>query len=182
LNRSEPAARCYAEAVLQLAREKGRLEAAMDDLRFAGEVLHRDSGIWGLFTSPRVDRTVKEGFVRRAFHGHVGEEVLGLLVILIRKGRETLFDNVVDYFDRLKDVEQKRVHVHMTSARPVDAAVKAAIERIVLEASGKSPITHEKIDPALLGGLVVRVNDVLVDGSLRTRLRALRGRLVGERR
>ena len=183
MNRSEPAARCYAEAVLQLAKERGRLEAAMSDLRAMAEVLHKDAGIWALFVSPRVDRTLKEKRLVGAFRGHVGEEILGLLVILVRKGREALFDNVVDYFDRLKDVEQNRVHVHLSSARPVDAGVKAAIEGIVREASGgKDPVTHEKIDPALIGGLVVRVNDVLVDGSLRTRLRSLRGRLLEEPR
>ncbi|MCK6478747.1 MAG: ATP synthase F1 subunit delta [Planctomycetaceae bacterium] len=182
MNRSEPAARCYAEAVLQLAKEKGTLEATMDDLRKTAEVLHRDSVIWSLFTSPRVDRALKEKRLLGAFRGHVGEEVMGLLVVLVRKGREALYDNVVDYFDRLKDVEQRRVHVHLVSAKPVDPGVKAAVERIVRDASGKDPVTHERIDPALLGGLVVRVNDVLVDGSLRTRLRALRGRLVGDRR
>ena len=48
--------------------------------------------------------------------------------------------------------------------------------------TGKTPVTHEEVDPSLLGGLVVRVNDLVVDGSLRTRLRSLRGRLLGERR
>lgn len=182
MNRSDPAARCYAEAVLLLAKERNRLEAAMDDLRSVEEVFRADARLWGLFTSPRIDRGVKEDFVKRAFRGRVGDEILGLMVVLVRKGREALFDNVVDYFDRLKDVEQNRVHVHLGSARPLDPAVKAAIEEVVREASGKTPVTHEKVDPALVGGLVVRVNDVLVDGSLRTRLRALRSRLVGDRR
>jgi F-type H+-transporting ATPase subunit delta len=182
LNRSEPAARCYAEAVLFLAKEKGRLEEAMDDLRAVEGVFHADARLRGLFTSPRIDRGVKEEFVKRAFRGRVGDEILGLLVVLVRKSREALYDNVVDYFDRLKDVEQKRIHVHLSSARPLDAAVKTAIEEIVRDASGKTPVSHEKIDPALVGGLVVRVNDVVVDGSLRTRLRALRSRLVGDRR
>jgi F-type H+-transporting ATPase subunit delta len=182
LNRSEPAARCYAEAVLQLAKERGRLDAAMTDLRAVAEALHNDAGIWALFTSPRVDRTLKEKRLISVFRGHIGEEILGLIVILVRKGREPLLDNVVDYFDRLKDVEQNRVHVHLSSARPIDPKVKSAIEGVVREASGKNPVTHERIDAALIGGLVVRVNDILVDGSLRSRLRAVRGRLLEESR
>jgi F-type H+-transporting ATPase subunit delta len=182
LNRSEPAARCYAEAVLHLAKEKGRLEAVMDDLRGVMAVLHGDPRIWALFVSPRIDRAAKEAYLLRTFRGKVAEEVMGLVVVLVRKGREALYDNVVEYFDRMKDVEEKRVHVHMRSARPIDPGTKAALEGIVREASGKSPETHEEIDPSLLGGLVVRVNDVLVDGSLRTRLRTLGGRLLGDRR
>lgn len=182
MNKSEPAARSYAEALLLLAKQKGRLEAVMDELRALADLFHRDAGLRGFFGSPRIDRTLKEDCVKRAFRGRVGEDVLGLMVVLIRKGREPLFDNVVDYFDRLKDVEEKRVHVHLSSARPVDPAVKAAVEAIVREASGKSPVCHEKIDPALIGGLVVRVNDIVVDGSIRSRLRAIRSRLVGDRR
>ncbi len=182
MNKSEPAARSYAEAVLQLAKEKGRLAASMDDLRSVEAVFHADARLRGLFTSPRIDRGVKEEFVRRAFKGRVGDEILGLLVVLIRKGRESLYDNVVDYFDSLKDLEEKRIHVHISSARALDPDVRAAIEAAIAEASGKRPIVNEKVDPALVGGLVVRVNDIVVDGSIRTRLRALRSRLVGENR
>ena len=182
MNRSDPAARCYAEAVLQLAREKGRLAGALDDLRAVEEVFRADPKLRGLFASPRIDRALKEDFVKRAFKGRVGEEILGLMVLLVRKGRESLYDNVVDYFTHLKDMAEDRVHVHVSSARPLDAGVKSAIEAVVAEASGKHPVLHEKLDPALVGGLVVRVNDVVVDGSIRTRLRALRSRLVGETR
>lgn len=182
MNRSEPAARPYAEAVLHLAEERGKVGAVLDELRAVMGLLHSDRQLWGFFVSPRIDRVHKVEVMRRALHGQVGEEVMGLLVVLIRKGREPLLDNVVDYFDRMWDVMEKRVHVRIKSARPVDARTRAAVEQAILAASGKTPVTHEEVDPSLLGGLVVRVNDVVVDGSLRTRLRSLRGRLLGERR
>ncbi len=181
MNRSEPAARCYAEALLQMARERGRLGAVLDDLRAVEGVFHAERAVGSLFTSPRVDREEKQGMVRRAFGGRVGEEVLGLLVVLIRKGREPLFDNVVDWFARFKDHEEHRVHVHVQGARPLDAGLRAALEAAVAEASGQSVVLHERTDPALLGGLVVRVGDLVLDGSLRSRLRSLGGRLAGER-
>ena len=182
MNRSEPAARCYAEAVILLARERSRLGPAMEELRAVLDFFHGDRTSWALFVSPRIDRGEKERMFRTAFKGRIGEEVLGLLVVLIRKGREPLFDNVVDYFDRMKDLAENRVHVHVRSARGIDARTKQALEAAVREVSGKDPVTHEVTDPSLIGGLVVRVNDVVVDGSLRTRLRTLGGRLLGERR
>ncbi len=170
MNRSEPAARCYAEALLALAKEKGRLGAALEELRAVEGVFHAEKRVWGLFTSPRIDRAEKEQVVRKAFAGRVGSEVLGLLVVLIRKGREYLYDNIVDQFDRFKDVEQKRVHVFVRSARGVVPEIRAAIEAAVAEATGKTPVLHEGTDPALLGGLTVRVGDAFVDGSVRSRL------------
>ena len=182
MNRSEPAARCYADALVHMAKDRGRIGAVMEDLRAVEGVFHAERQVWNLFTSPRVDREEKEALVRRAFGGRVGAEVLGLLVILVRKGREPLYDNVVDQFIRFKDVEEHRLHVFVKSARPLDAGVKAALEAAVAEASRMQIVLHEATDPALLAGLVVRVGDTVVDGSLRAKLRGLGGLLAGDRR
>ena len=181
MNRSDPAARSYADALLHLAKERGRIAAVMEDLRGVEAVFHAEKRVWSLFTSPRVDREEKEAFVRRAFEGRVGAEAMGLLVVLVRKGRTPLYDNVVDQFIRFKDIEEKRLHVFVKGARPLDAGVRAALEAAVAEASGMQIVLHEATDPALLAGLVVRVGDTVVDGSLRAKLRGLAGQLAGDR-
>lgn len=182
MNRSEPAARCYAEALILLARERNRLAPVLDDLRGVMAVFHGDRRIWSLFTSPRIDRVDKEALIRKAFTGRVGEEVLGLLVVMIRKSREPLYDNVVDQFLRYKDLAEKRIHVYVTTAREIDDASREAVKGAIAAASGKTVEMHESTDASLIGGMVVRVGDVLVDGSLRTRLKRLGSRLVGDSR
>ena len=181
MNRSEPAARCYAEAVLLLAKEKRRIGVVLEELSAVLEFFRGDRTSWGLFVSPRIDRSEKARMFISAFKGKVGEEVLGLLVVLIRKGREPLFDNVVDYFARMKDDEEGRVHVRVRTVKGMDAATRAAVEAIVREASGRTPVIDDAKDPSLIGGMIVRVGDVLVDGSLRSRLRAMGTRLTGSR-
>jgi F-type H+-transporting ATPase subunit delta len=182
LNRSDPAARSYANALIDMARERGRIGAIMEDLHAVLGVFHAERKVWSLFTSPRIDREEKEAMVRRAFAGRVGAEVMGLLVVLVRKSRETIFDNIVDQFVRFKDVAENRLHVFVRGARPLEAGVKSALEAAVAEVSGMQVVLHEATDPALLAGLVVRVGDVVVDGSLRAKLRGLGGSLAGERR
>ena len=105
---------------------------------------------------------------------------MGLLVVLVRKGREAIFDNIVGQFEGFHDAEQNRIHVHVSSARGMEADVKAAIEKAVAEASRKTVVVHEKTDPSLIAGLVVRVGDIVVDGSLRSRLREIGARLAGD--
>lgn len=181
MNRSEPAARCYAEALLLMARERNRLEPVLDDLRAVMDVFHADRRLWALFASPRVDRVEKEAFVRKAFKGRVGPETEGLLTVLVRKSREPLYDNIVDQFIRFRDLEQKRIHVHVSSAKALDDAVRKALASAVAEASGKTVELHESVDASLIGGLVVRVGDLRVDASLKNRLRVLGRRLAGDR-
>lgn len=182
MSTSSAAARVYAQAILTIAMEKDRLDAVMGDLHAVMQVLHEDRTLWGLFTSPRIDREEKEAMFRKAFAGKVGDEVLGLLVTMIRKGREPLLDNVVDQFVRFKDKAEGRIHVYVTSARDLDAGIRESITKTIAEVSGKTVTLHEKTDAALVGGMVVRVGDAVVDGSLRTRLRKLRRRLLADHR
>jgi F-type H+-transporting ATPase subunit delta len=149
LNRSDPAARCYAEALLLMARERNRLEPVLDDLRAVMDVFHADRRLWGLFASPRIDRVEKEAFIRKAFKGRVGPETEGLLAVLVRKSREPIYDNIVDQFIRFRDVEQKRIHVHVASAKRLDDAVRKSLAAAVEEASGKHVELHESVDESL---------------------------------
>ena len=179
---SSAAARCYAEALLLLAKEKGNLERVVEELHVVAHVFHTERSIWGIFTSPRIDRQEKEAFIRKAIAGgRVGPEVSGLLVVLVRKGREAIFDNIVDEFIRFRDLEMRRIHMYLHAARVVDDAVRDALTKAVEEVSGKTVVLHERTDPSLISGLVVRVGDVVLDGSLRTRLRTLGTRLAADR-
>lgn len=181
MNRSDPAARCYAEALLLIGKKGKRLGAVLEDLRAVAGVFHAERRLWDLWTSPRIDRKVKEDFIRRAYTSRIGPEVLGLLIVMVHKGRESLFDNVVAQFEGFHDTEQNRIHVHVSSARGIEGDVKSAIEKAVAEASGKTVVLHERTDPSLIAGLVVRVGDIVVDGSIRSRLREIGARLATDR-
>ncbi|MHC4923830.1 MAG: ATP synthase F1 subunit delta [Planctomycetota bacterium] len=180
MNRSEPASVCYAQALIEIAKAKGNLATVLDDLRAVMELFHADKTLWRLYTSPRIDRFKKEEMVKKAFTGRVGDEVLGLLVVMVRKGREYLYDNVVNQFIRFKDVAENRIHVYVRTVNPLTDEVRTSIEKVVTESSGKDVVMHEDQDPSLLGGMVVRVGDIQVDGSVRGHLRKLGRKLVGE--
>ena len=176
-SRSDPVARVYAAALIELGREKGTLGRMYDELHAIQRLLAGEAWFRQYFTSPRVDRAAKWRTLRSAFEGRVDRQVLGLLKVIVEKGRETAFDNVVDQFDRFKDLAENRLHAHVTVAAALAEPLRAALTQRLERASGRTVALHERVDPAVLGGASIRIGDRVIDRTLRTRLNALRRRL-----
>jgi F-type H+-transporting ATPase subunit delta len=177
-NPSHPVARVYAAALIEIGRETNSLAAIDADLASVRRLYDGDAWFRRFFTSPRLERGVKWAAVRKAFEGKVGKPVLGLMKVLIEKGREVALDDVVTQFENLKDVAENRVHAYVTVAKPLAAELRAAVQGRLEKASGKAVAIHEKVDPAVLGGASIRIGDRIIDRTFRTRLAAMRKELL----
>jgi len=178
-NVSIPAAREYAEAMIAIGRERDTLSTIYDEL-MALRALYDDKEFRAFFTSPRLDPDEKFRILRKAFDGRFSLPILGLVNVLIRKRRELLLDNIADQFQRFQDLAENKVHVHLHTARPVTDEIKARIAAIAEKDHGKTAIIHEKVEPELIGGMVLRVGDYRIDGSIRRKLEALRKSLMAK--
>jgi len=176
---SNRVARVYAAALTEIGRDTGTLSAIYDDLQTMHSLFSGDEWFRQFFTSPRIDRRVKWAAVEKAFKGRIGKSTLGLLRVLIDKGRESVLDNVVAQFAVLKDLAENRVHAHVLVARPlprdITDEIRARLERAY---DGKQVAIHERVDPSVLGGLAVRVGDRVIDRTLKTKLAALKKQLL----
>ncbi|MCG3134279.1 MAG: ATP synthase subunit delta, sodium ion specific [Planctomycetes bacterium] len=179
-NTSDPVARVYAAALIELGREQGSLPQIYDDLHAVERIYSGDEWFRQFFTSPRIDRAVKWKAVEKAFRGKIGRPVMGLLKVLIEKGREPVYDNVVGQFDRFKDLAENRVHAFLVTAAAVEPDFRASLVARLESASGRKVALHERVDPACLGGASLRIGDKVIDRTLRTRLAALRRRLTAD--
>ena len=177
-NVSQAVARVYAEALLDLAMDTNCLAQVVDDLHAVRELFDGEPTFRDFFTSPAFDRDFKKRVLKEIFSGKLGRPVLGLLHVLVDKQREMIVDNVAAEFDRYRDIREGRLHVHVSSARPLDENQKAAIRKRLEQATGSIIRIHETVVPALLGGLIVKMEDKVIDGSLRRRLERLRHTLV----
>jgi F-type H+-transporting ATPase subunit delta len=175
-------ARVYAEAMLAIGREQELMERIHDDLKDLAKLYDEDPKFRSFFTSPRFDRVEKARIARKIFTGQVCEPVLGLLLLLVRKGRETVLDNIYDQFVRYRDEAEGRAHVWLRSAKPLLPEDVEAFRARIAAASGRTVVMHEILEPELIGGVVVRVNDFVLDGSIRRRLKALRKNLLTKER
>ena len=180
MNPSIRAARVYAEALIDIGKEQGLMPRIYDELRFLRKMYDEDREFRGFFTSPRLNAGIKYEALRKVIGDEVCKPVLGLLKVMIEKGRELLLDNIADQFERFKDLAEGKVHVHVGTARPLEQDQKDRIAAKVEELMGKTPLLHEKVQPELLGGTIVRVGDYVVDGTLLRKLRALRKTLVAK--
>lgn len=168
----------YAQALAQIGQEQASYGAIYDDLQAVLKLYDEDRWFRGFYTSPRIDRDVKWPAVRAAFEGQVCRPVLGLLKVLIMKSREALYDNVVDQFERFKDMAENRTHAYLAVAKPLSPELRQALVGRLETASGKTVELHERVDPSLLGGAALRVGDKVIDRTLKTRLTALRKHLI----
>ncbi len=177
-NPSEPAARVYAGALVQVGHETGQMGAIYRDLMAVARMYADDDWFRNFFTSPRIDREVKWRAVLAAFEGQVGRPVLGLLKVLITKGRAALLDNVAGQFEKYRDEAENRIHAHVTLATELPAADLDALRGRLERTSGKTVEMHVHVHPEALGGAAIRIGDRVIDRTLRKRLSALRANLL----
>lgn len=173
----EPAARRYAEAASLIAREDGTQDAWLAGLNAMG-TLFGDAAAAPFFANSRAPIAEKRQLVERSLAG-VDAKVLNLALLLLRRGRTTLGPQIAQAYQEILDAEKGIVHALVTTAVPLSDAERHEVEQKLLQIAGGPVVMQTEVDDGIIGGLIVRIGDRLIDGSTRSRLVALRQRLVG---
>jgi F-type H+-transporting ATPase subunit delta len=171
------AAKRYAEAAYLLAREEGKVDQWSAGLA-AMSALFGDKQARMLFENRRVPMAQKQQLVERALAG-VDPLVLNLARLLLRRGRTSLGPQIADTFQELVQESKGISHATVTSAVPLTPDDQRAVTQRLRELTGGEVVLEMAVDESILGGLVVRIGDRLIDGSTKSRLLALKRRLAG---
>ncbi|MGH2632870.1 MAG: ATP synthase F1 subunit delta [Tepidiformaceae bacterium] len=172
------AAKRYAQAVFEIAVQDGTIDAWRADLADVAAVL-TDSEAAGVVADARIPVTERIAMVGKVLD--LPEKALNLAKLLVTKGRSHEARAVLDAFNRMADERAGIAHAQITTAVSLSADELAAIESRLATTTGKSISAVSVVDPNIIGGVVVRVGDELIDGSVRTRLKRLRRELEGAR-
>lgn len=172
---ASPVAYRYARSIFDLAKDQGALNVVRDDMRTVATTVGGSADLRVLLKSPVVKADAKSTILKRVFAGQVGELTVRFMDIMVRKGREALLPEVALAFSNLFKANAGIVSAEITSAVPLADSARQQVHALVTaKYPGKSIEITEKVDPALIGGLVIRVGDEQFDGSVSRRLHDLR--------
>lgn len=167
------AARVYAEALFEVGRDKGKLDALQQQLaQFADEV-DRNRELQVFFFSPYLSTAEKQEGIERAISG-AEPELVNFLELLVDKHRMTEVFRIRRELDELWKQENRRLDVTVTSAVELDRSVVEKIGQEVERQTGEKVDLSSKVDAEILGGIVLQVGNMVLDASIRSRLEKLR--------
>jgi F-type H+-transporting ATPase subunit delta len=167
------AARVYAEALFDVAREKGKLDAVRGELAQFADALDGDHELQVFFFSPYFSTAEKVAGLKRAV-SDADAELLNFLELLVEKQRMPEIFRIRRQLDELWKQENRRIDVTVTSAVTLEPSVVEKVGEEIERQTGQKVELSSRVDAEILGGIVLQVGNKVLDASIRSRLEKLR--------
>ena len=171
-------AKNYAEALLELARRAEDPTGWGKLMRDVANGMREDITVQHFLESPKISEAQKNEVFFQALGDRVPGKFLRFLQTLVRKRRQLLIPEISTEYDKLLDIHEGRVHANVTVARETSKEDENRIAEQLSRVIGKTVVPHINVNPAILGGVVVKIGDTVMDGSVRRRLGRLKGQIL----
>lgn len=169
----------YGEALFQLAIEQKKLDQYMEEMQMIQNILKENPDFAALMNHPRIPMDEKKAVMQQVFNERVDQEVVGFFDLLISKDRYGDVDAILDYFIEKAKLEKGIGTVKVVSAVMLDEEQKKRIYDKLLNTTKFTSMEMTYIvDESLIGGLVIRIGDRVVDSSIKTKLEELQKELM----
>jgi len=169
----EEIASVYARSLFEVARDHGKLDVIREELGQVADALESDQRLQVFFFSPYFSTEEKKDGLRRAVTG-ADPVLVNFLELLIEKHRVPALFRIRRAFDALWREHNRLLPVHVTSAVPLDEDTVRRIGDRIAEQTGRRVDLNARVEPDILGGIIVRVGNSVLDASIRHRLDKLR--------
>lgn len=171
-------AKNYAEALLELARRAEDPPGWGKLMRDVANGMLEDVTVQHFLESPKISEAQKNEVFFQALGDRVPRHFLRFLQTLVRKRRQLLIPEISSEYDKLLDIHEGRVHANVTVAREMSSQDETRIAEQLSRVIGKTVVPHLTVNPAILGGVVVKIGDTVMDGSVRRRLGRLKSQIL----
>jgi F-type H+-transporting ATPase subunit delta len=169
----EEIAQVYARALFEVAKETGELDQTREQLAQFADAVDGDRGLQTFFFSPYFSTEEKKDGLHKAVDG-ASDAVLNFLELLVEKHRMPAIFRIRREFDALWREENKLLSVQLTSAIALDDETVDNLGRTIGERTGRKVDVTASVNPDILGGIILRVGNSILDASIRNRLESLR--------
>ncbi len=164
----------YAKSLIELAKEKNVVEAVYEDMKLFKDTADKNRGLMLALKSPVVRHEKKLAILKAIFQDKVNPVSFSIFTIITKKNRESILDAIADEFITAYNEYQGIQKATVITSTPLTEELRKQFNNIVATATGKTVELEEKVDPSLIGGYLLRVNDRQIDASLRSRLNELK--------
>ncbi len=171
-------ARRYAQAAMELANEHNDLETWRKDLALLAD-LWADTGLRAYLEDVRIGKQARIDRARANLAEHISPRALNMVLLLLTRGRTSLIPYIARHFEELERQRERKVVALVTSADPLTPDERDSLARRLAEYTGMDVQLETEVRPEILGGLVIKLGDQLLDLSVLGKLNRLREHVVG---
>ena len=174
-------AKNYAETLLELAQRAGDLRGGGEMFDQVSDAMETDRRLRTFLESPRVSAQRKNEILQKSYGAQLPRNFVRFLQALVSHRRQMLIPVIAQAYHDLVDQVEGRVHASVTVARPADDTDRDLVTKQLSRMLGQEVVPHFHVNAGILGGVVVRVGDTVLDGSVRRRLATLRTKMLATR-
>jgi F-type H+-transporting ATPase subunit delta len=179
--KDENLAHVYANALLDLAFEKGVHAEILAELKAFGQALEADPQFAAFLNTPRIRADVKKDVITKTFGRQVSDFTLNFIKVTIDKRRQVHLPAMIRAFVQGYHERMNELVVRVQTAVPLEAGQRGRLTKALKAKFDMEVVLEERVSPRILGGLVLQVGDSRIDGSLRSRLETIGARLEATR-
>ena len=165
----------YGDAYVSVVSEKNNLIDALEEIKLLKNILLENGEIIELLDSPKLDDEEKTAFIKGIFENHISVDSLGFLLTIIEKKRQAELLSIVDYvIDCIKELLLIGKATITTALELDDAKKERIVDELLKTSHYKSLEVEYVVDNSIIGGIVIRIGDRVVDSSVKTRIEKMR--------
>ena len=171
----------YARSILELANERGQTDLVAQELSELAKVIESDPAFETFLANPAVGEADRTRILESVFKNRVSPLVYNFLGVMNRKGRLGLLRQVAGAFEDLLEAQRGIIEVDVFVAQKLSPEQLANVQEKVGQALKRQAVVHQYVDESIIGGIRIRVEDRLLDASVRAQLNAVRRQLLAAR-
>lgn len=168
----------YSAALYELAEKANTIDQIEAELIAMNQILQEHTDLQKILYHPQITAAAKKELLDQLFKGKISELALNFIQLLVDRRRETFFGDITAEFIAQANAARNIVEARVTTVVSLKDKEKSAFEKLLARLTGKKVQVSYATDPSLIGGVLIRIGDKVIDGTIKTKLAALGDRLM----